>query len=197
MLGSEIITKFINMVDDELDTTYMYQLLNDAKDELESEREWEILKDEMTISSATTTLPTNFMFDISVVNSTYYYKKIKKQERHYNTYSYVYYLDLLNNNIVIPNYNSEDLYFFYIVGSSDITESTEWSFPSRFHKILPYKMAELYYSSDAGEKARAWDDRWRAYFEQVKDQMFAWDDKLKSRNSKSVNHGDSPLSIDL
>ena len=197
MLGSEIIAKFINMVEDELDTTFMYQLLNDAKDEVESMREWELLKDEMTISATTTTLPTNFMFDVALLNSTYNYTKIKKQDRHYTDLSYAYYLDMLNNNIVVPNYSVEDLYFFYIVSSSDISESTEWAFPSRFHTILAYKMAQMYYAADAGEKARAWDDRWDKYYEDKLAQMELWDDKLKARNGRTLNQGERPLSLNI
>lgn len=193
MTGAEIYTKFINMVDDELDTDYTYQLMNDARDEIESQVDWEILKNKTTITSASTSLPTNFVSDILLTDGSSRYIKINKEDSDiYNYNAYSYYLDLANNKLEIINYNSQTLYFYYIKSSTEISSDTEWIFPSRFHSILAYKMAQMYYASDAGEKSRSWDDRWNIYFKTKFDQMLNWDTRLKTLNRRPLRYGQSP-----
>ena len=52
MLASEMITKFRNMVDDELDADYELQLVNDAMHEVEEMAVWEVLKSSTSFSTA-------------------------------------------------------------------------------------------------------------------------------------------------
>ena len=59
-IASVLITKFQNMVDDALDSDYMYQLLNDAKDEVEGMIAWEQMKRETTTLSLLAT-PTHLL----------------------------------------------------------------------------------------------------------------------------------------
>lgn len=188
MTGSQIITKFINMVDDELDSDYMYQLMNDAKNEIESERVWEILKDKQSITASETALASDFNFDLLLTDGTTKYSKIKKEESDIlDGGAMLYYLDMLNNNLEIINYDSSTLYFYYTIITSDITSTTEWSFPARFHSVLAYKMAQIYYSADAGEKGRAWDDRWKMYYTELMNKLYVWDDRLKLSKSRVKN----------
>lgn len=196
MTGSEIVTKFINMVDDELDADYLYQLMNDAKNEIEEQRNWEILKEKVNITATTTPLPSDFNFDTFLTDGSSKYTKISKEEQNIKNYgSYNYYLDIKNDNIVIVNYNDDTLYLYYQIISPDITATTEWVFPSRCHTILSYKMAQIYYASDAGEKGRSWDDRWDIYYNQKLQKMEMWDDKLKIANKMPRKYGKSPMQI--
>lgn len=194
MTGAEIVTKFENMVDDTLDSDFVYQLLNDAKDEVEAYTTWEQLKKEATYSvsngssyaTAIGTLPTRFALDVRLTDSSYiHYEKIAFDDRYWReNYVNGYFIDLANNNLYLSgtNLNSRTIYFYYTEYSADLTSSDTWVFPSRFHSILPLKMAELYYAADAGEKSRSWDDRWSAQFERTLNRMQMWNDQLKVNN---------------
>ena len=196
MTGAQIITKFINMVDDELDEDYMYQLMNDAKDEIETDNAWEQTKISTSITASSTALPTRFNVDILLTDGSSKYTKIKKEDQDVRSYDvYTYYLDINGDTIEIINYNSATLILYYTATSADLISTTSWSFPARFHSILPYKMAQLYYASDAGEKSRAWDGRWEKYYTQKWNSMIAWDNRLKSKNRMPLNYGKSPTQI--
>lgn len=200
MIGSEFIEKFQNMVDDSLDTDFMYQLLNDAKDELEAEREWEQLKYETSYSvtsgysytSALSTLPTRFLLPLEVTESgsNAPYDKFDFTDHYGKQFaSYGYFIDLAGGNFHLTgvNHGSKTVYFSYTAGSADIDSSGTWAFPSRFHQILPLKMAQLYYAADAGERGRSWDDKWQAQYDYILGRMFVWDDKLKLTNRRPRN----------
>lgn len=200
MTGLECITKFQNMVDDALDTDFMYQLLNDAKDEVEGVIAWEQLKRETTYSvpagySYTSTignLPTRFSMPVRMVEDTSYleYQKVDFDDRSRKALqSFAYFIDLADGTISLAgqNHNAKTMYFYYTNYSPDITSSTSWTFPERFHSILPLKMAELYYLSDAGERGRSWDDKWAIQYERALAGMVAWNDKIKLSNRHPSN----------
>ena len=94
---------------------------------------------------------------------------------------------------------ADTVVLFYQEYSTDATSGTlnsySWGFPDRFHDIIPYKMAELYYAIDAGEKARAWDDRWSNYYTIRVNQMQLWDAKLKmqAKMSSFYDSNSNPL----
>jgi len=192
MTGLECITKFQNMVDDSLDTDFMYQLLNDAKDEVEGVIAWEQLKRETSYSvpagySFTSTignLPTRFSMPVRMIENTSYieYRKIDFDDRPNKAIgSQVYFIDLAGGTISLAgqNHSAKTMYFYYTSYSVDITETTSWTFPERFHSILPLKMAELYYMADAGERGRSWDDKWAIQYERALAGMISWNDKIK------------------
>jgi len=198
MTGAQIITKFRNMVDDTLDADYEYQLLNDAKDEIEAWEVWEMLKKSQAYSvaggysytSALGALPTRFALDLSMVEGTSNlpYEKVSFED-HVNKVNLGngYFIDLNASNIYLSgsNHASKTMTFYYTEYSADITSSTSWIFPSRFHNLLPLKMAQIYYAADAGEKNRAWDDRWMAYFNDLLGKTLTWNDSIKTRNKRS------------
>lgn len=200
MTGAELITRFQNMVDDALDTDYMYQLLNDAKDEVEGYIAWEQLKRETTYTvsggySYTSTignLPTRFALPVRMVEDTSFmeYQKIDFDDRPNKALnSYGYFIDLAGGTISLSgtNHSAKTMYFYYTSYSADITSSTSWTFPDRFHSIIALKMAELYYLSDAGERGRSWDDKWSNQYERALAGMVTWNDKLKMANRHSTN----------
>jgi hypothetical protein len=188
------------MVDDELDSDYEYQLLNDAKNEVEAMQVWEQLKSEQSYSApqglsyttALGTLPTRFALPLRMMEDTSYvdYDKVDFEDRYSKVNApYGYFIDLANNNIYLAgqNHNAKTMYFYYTKYSADIAAGTSWAFPDRFHSILPLKMAEIYYAADAGEKARAWDDRWSAQFERELGRMTVWNDQLKLKGRQHPN----------
>ena len=192
-----MITKFENMVDDSFDSDFMYQLLNDAKDEVEAMVAWEFLKKETsysitagyTYASAAGALPTRFALDIRVTDgSNIEYEKVQFDDR-YNKVNrpFGYFIDLANDNFYLSGTISTatTVYLYYTDYSADLTSSDTWVFPARFHSIIPYKMAEIYYAADAGEKSRAWDDRWTVQYERNLSRMQSWNDSLKTRNIRS------------
>ena len=200
MTGAETITKFRNMVDDELDADYEYQLLNDAKDELEAMLAWEQLKYEQSYSvaagysylTALGTLPTRFALDSKMVEDTSYipYDKYDFEDRDARANAaFGYFFDLAGGNIYLTGqvHSSKTMYFYFTKYSADITSGTSWAFPSRFHTAIPYKMAELYYASDAGERGRSWDDKWSEQFERILTRMTLWNDQLKMKNRRPVS----------
>lgn len=198
MTGLQILTKFQNMVGDVIDTEFAYQLLNDAKDEVEAMQIWEQLKKEQSYTvtsgysytSALGVLPTRFALDVRMSENTSNidYEKIDFEDRYRKVNStFGYFFDLNAGNIHLSgsNHTSKTMYFYYTEYSTDIAAGTSWAFPSRFHSILPIKMAELYYAADAGEKGRSWDDRWSAQFERELNRMTMWNASIKSKNRHS------------
>lgn len=196
LTGAEIITKFTNEVEDELDTGYMYQLLNDAKDEIESLLVWEWLKKEHTFTrnsgdtiDTTYALPTptggTFYIPISVFDTSYLeYNLIPiEQKMLYFNANYSFYIDYQAQVMHFTGIcgGTTTMHLFYQMFSDDITSTTSWAFPSKFHSILPLKMAQMYYAADGGEKSMAWDDRWGKYYEDKLGQMVLWDSQLKLR----------------
>lgn len=212
MDGATIVTKFQNMVDDVLDEDFTYQLMNDAKNEIEAERLWAQLKSSQNYTvpsgydydTALGSLPTDFAIDDKIVEDDGYtrYDKVAFGDLYeQKTQAYGYYLDMANNNLHLTgeNHAAKTIVLYYGQFSDDITSTTEWVFPSRFHMILPLKMAKLYYPSDAGEKARAWDDRWDDEYNRISKLMFLWDDSLKARNfrGRSRVNQDNPKGLNL
>lgn len=188
-----MITKFENMVDDTLDSDFVLQLLNDAKNEIEALRDWEQLKKEQSYtitagSSYTTTqaLPARFINDIRVIESDdTEYRKISFEDRYAKVnLTDAYFLDMANSKIGFTGQNlpAATVYLYYTQGSDDLATGDTWAFPARFHAVIPYFMAKLFYAADAGEKARSWDDRWDVYMRSCLASMEMWDDRLKIKN---------------
>lgn len=195
MLASEMITKFENLVDDEsLDGDFVLQLLNDAKNEIEGDRIWEQLKyldssQTRTIgdtSANTKALPTRLALPIQLY--------VGQEDEPYSLINFedqikdrsntkAFFIDLANNVFAFTGTagKTDTIYFFHTKYTADLGTSDTWVFPSRFHSIIPLKMAQMYYAVDGGEKARAWDDRWAKYYQNLYNLMIQWDAMLKMR----------------
>lgn len=156
MIGSDLKIFVESLIDDSIEEDLFYSLLNSAKDKLEDEREWEILKDwdsnliwtpgdnYLTAKS----MPATFrsMYGDGVIylgeDSRYYsvpYKDIYRYRSATNRYS----IDYLNNKLHIIGAESAaaTIHIPFLVTTADITSTTEWAFPSRYHKILGYRVA--------------------------------------------------------
>jgi hypothetical protein len=210
MTGLEIITKFENMVDDTLDSEFAYQLLNDAKDEVESMQDWEVLKKETTYSvtgsysytSALGSLPTRFNLPLKMVESSSNidYHKVNFEDLFAKTNdAFGYFIDYAEDNIHLcgENHGAKTMYLYYTTYSADLEAASEWVFPSRFHSIIPLKMAELYYAADSGEHSRSWDEKWAVQFERQLNRMRTWDNRLKSKTKRPRSYGVNPKGVNL
>ena len=117
-----------------------------------------------------------------------------------------YYLDMANYKYALCGLgNAGDLIQFWFaqktlplanlvnlaVASSTIIEPL---FDSRFHAILPYRMAMKYFAIDQGDKSRAWDDRWQIYSEDLHQAMVYWDAALKVQANQNSHMGMGDLS---
>ena len=192
MTGAEIITMAEGLVDDSFGDTLGYQLLNVAKNLIEEERPWEMLKklDETksravgdTIAT-TKTLPTDFRlpFKLFVGDEAGEYFLIPFEEKHrQQSAARKYLLDMANGVIRFTGTCTlaGTIHNYYIRTTDDVAAGTSPVWPSRFHPLIAFKMAELFYPVDAGEKARAWDDRWNTVHTNLRSLMVGWDNALK------------------
>lgn len=197
-LASALVTKFTNMIDDVIDTDYTYQLLNDAMNEVESMAVWEILKRSTSFTGTSTSFPTRMQRILNMVDSSGYtqYKQIPFEQKDiYISTGFTFYLNYSDSTINVLQSNGETKNVYYSVYSADLTSGSTWDFPAWCHSILPYKMAEIYYASNAGEKGRSWDDRWSAQYERMLNRMFQWNDSLKVSNRRTSNFSDNPKGI--
>lgn len=212
-------TFFHTLVDDSLDEDSEVELANVAKDEIEGERDWIILKavDESQSSSSSDTyktgpktLPTGYLHTCDQGNSLfigsdrnpYYLIPFEKREVFQNT-ARRWYLDLANNQYYISATGiSGTHHHFFIKRSDDITTSstTLWKFPNRFNPLIAFKMAELFYAVDRGEKSRSWDDRWAAQRSVLYNGLVRWDWRLQGKSNRQGMSGPNidsdPLAVD-
>lgn len=193
MTGTEIKTLFETLVDDStVDSTTAFQLMNIAKNEVEAERPWEMLKAVDTASSTASgdtyatakSLPTDFgtSLELYVGDDTIPYMQIPfDQKEKFKNIDRRWFIDMANSNFHLCGTQTETktLRLFYIKATDDIAAGTSPVWPTRFHGIIAYKMAELFYALEAGEKGRSWDDRWSRNYQMLKDQMIYWDANLK------------------
>lgn len=159
MTGQELKDFVESLIDDSIEETLFYTLLAVAKDEIEDDREWEVLKDwnrTLTLDSSDTyltakSLPTDFrsMYGEGVIyigeDNPYLPVPFKDIYRYRNLASH-YAIDYANNKIYILGSESSALTINlpYLKTSDDILPTTSWSFPARYHKILGFLVAGYY-----------------------------------------------------
>lgn len=189
MTGTQLKTFFEGLIDgDSIDVDLFLNLINNAKDNLEMEREWEYLKkvDETATSSTTAkSLPTDFSLPLKlyVGNDTTPYYQIPFEQKHIFTgNSRSFYIDMLNDNYYLINPPSGDtIYFYYLYQTDDITADTSPVFPAKFHKLLAFDAAKLFYAVDQSERSFNWSPEWRFEHERLRASMIKWDNNLKKR----------------
>lgn len=205
MTVATMLQKFQNMVDDVIDQEFMLQILNDAKNEIEGLQIWEQLKavdsSQTAIVGATSTtthpLPTKFNIPVAMYLGTDYspYTQVNfEEQRAIRSNSRAFVIDLANSVYFLTGTigTTQTIYFYYTKYTDDLTINDTWGFPTRFHDLIPLKMAQMYYAFDAGEKFRAWDDRWGQYYEKRLGDLVRWDAQMKNRaKNNNVLYGAS------
>lgn len=190
MTGTQIITKFETIIGDSLDPDFTLQLVNDAKNSIETELELEITK-KLNSSLSTTAgqtyttsraLPTDFLVPTTVrVGTQVFYPVPFERQIDYRDVAGFYWIDLANNVYYLTGTqgSANTIYFFYHYATTDLSTSTSPVWPTRFHSLIPYEMARKYFAIDAGEKGRSWAPEMQVFYNELKNQMIQWDHKLK------------------
>ena len=160
MIGSELKT-FVEegLEAGSINDTIFYQMLNSAKTMLEEERNWKILEKENTSQSAsvgdtfltTKTLPSDFanaieLFTADGNNNPIWYSPIPFRLRYkYKDASRRYWIDLVNSTFGLTGKiaSSQTIHLVYRHTSSEITSTGSWIFPSRFHALLGFMVAQI------------------------------------------------------
>ena len=192
MTGQDIITKYQAMApDDDLDPTYLLQLANDIMHEIEDEVDPEGLKSLDTTESTfigqtwatAIPLPTNFYKPArKIYVGTVPYTGVPiERSVEYQDIPFRFYIDHANAcyHLTGTLTTADQITFPYFYATPDITLETSPAWPTRFHSLIPLKMAQMYFAADGGDKARAWDDRWGAYYEKRLARFIDYDASLK------------------
>jgi hypothetical protein len=193
LVASAIITKFENMVGESLDADFSLQLVNDAMHEVEEDIRPAGLKavdssDSTAVGQTYATamdLPEDFFLPCPViyVGTTPYTQIPLELATSYRDQNGFFYVDLANHNYHLCGTQTsvQTITFPYFFATPDLTTTpdTEPVWPEQFHRIIPLKMAELYYAIDAGEKSRSWDDRWTRQYEIAVRRFREYDARIK------------------
>lgn len=197
MLGSEVKTMFEGLVEDSMDETLTYQLMNRAKGQVETSQDWEILKKldssktalvSDTWNSPGKALPTDFFLPrkLYVGTDRVPYDLIQFEgAQNFQSVSRKWYIDLRQALFFLTGSvsGSQTLYLYYIYGTTDFTAAnagtTTWPFPDRFHPLLAFKMAELWFAKDMTELGRSWDRKWLKEYRDLWNDALLWDSRLK------------------
>ena len=190
MNGQQCIDKFHNYVSDELDSDFELQLVNDAKNAIESGLQLEITKklnSSLSVTAGQTyatsrALPADFYLPLTIYVGTQPHYPVPFEKQHeYRDVSGYYWIDLANDvfSLTGTQGSANTLYFYYQKETDDISVSTSPVWPSRFHTIIPLEMARQYWQIDQGEKNRAWTAEFEADYIHWKRLMQDWDARLK------------------
>lgn len=219
MTGDQIRTMFSTIVDDDMDDVQAYIFMNAAKNEIESYRDWNFnraVDSSNTVQAGTNylstiTLPTGLLSPRAVFfrgdRNPLVLISFEERERYQDAYKR-YYIDWLNRTFSICGASGaagKTIDFFYARQTNDITDATSPVWPSAFHPLLGFKMAEMWMSSsdndleNVSEKASR--ENLRLYTNLLKS-MIAWDAKIKTleynaRNVANVDPTSYPNVVDL
>lgn len=178
------------IVDDGVDETVGLLLLNTAKDNIETEQRLEILKrcDESNVHNSGDTyrtphaLPEGFVEDLALYvgdDPAPYSKIFFEQREQYKGVARYWYIDQGSGQFYICGSASGTVRLFYKGTTDDIETDTAPTWPAQFHKLIVIRAAELFYPSDAGERIKSWDDKWKQVADRLENALILWDAQLK------------------
>lgn len=195
MTGSELATQFSNLVDDDFDTTHMYQLMSQAKNTIERTMRLEICKklDQSQSASSGDTyttlknLPSDFRTLVKIYLGTYEYYPCKFEDQIiYRNVGRRVFLDMRQNKFATtsPVGTSGTWNIFYIYKTDDFTEENEddevcvW--PVEFQPLIPYEMAKIYQANIDGDAISfRMSQEQLTERQRILDAMISWDADLK------------------
>lgn len=210
MTGSELYTFTTDLLSGEsISETLFYNLLNTARVIREDERPWQVLMAVDNSLEYTTQddydtakdLPSNFVKFVrrtenqpqiileekSNANNTHEVLVIpNSQKRMYKKSNDYASIDMKNKKLYFLGTNNSinyKVYLNYIYRPEDIESTTEWDFPSEYHKILAYDVVAMYRGGvdydDPNAQLCAYD---RIIANQLLQAMYSWDDELALTN---------------
>lgn len=192
MTVAEIITKFETFVEDTLDSVTALQLVNDAINEVDEEVQPQDLKKVDTSLSTTVgqtyttskALPSDFFlpFDYIMVGTRHVFQKPFEEQVQWRERAGYYFVDYANNVYYLTGTQStaETITFPYWKKRTEMTDTSQTpTWPSRFHRLIPYRMAKIFFAIDQGEKGLSWDREWAMEHDKALQRFIDWDTKLK------------------
>jgi hypothetical protein len=197
MTDAEIIEQFAELLDETenpISDTLAVQLANNAKNKLETELKLAICEKLDTSLSSTVggtyltayDLEDDFLMlskDILYVGTT---QRTAVQFGHREMYkndSSKFYIDYRQNKLYLCGtvQSSETITVPYIYETADIDggSNTNVTWPTRFHSLIPYEMAKLFFAIDQGERSHDWSPEWSVAYNQLKSSLIDWDASIK------------------
>jgi len=181
---------FESLIDGEnLGEDFTYSLMNFIKDKVEMMRDWEFLKKEDTSASGSgwKVLPSDFLSPIWLFLGTdnYPYSQIPFEQQasfDVGNKDRKFVIDWRNSRYKVLNSSESRTHrLFYLASTNDLTSDTSPDWPSKFHKIIPTLMAELYPIIDGAGKVESWDAKWEKVGKECIMSMIMWDENIKKR----------------
>lgn len=204
MTGSEIKSMAESIVDDSINEDLFYTLLNAEKDIVEGNRLWQFLK--KLDSSKTASTGNNYNTGISLPSdwrSTYKlyvgedleYVPVAFEKLHlYRNLAHYYIVDVAGSNFyLLGNVGQSDtIYHYYIKTTDDIAEGTSPVWPSRYHRILGFRVAARFMAGvDVDDIFAALSQENRVAALELSRAMEVWDSQLKNaENDKRLHYTD-------
>lgn len=197
MTDQELLTQFESLTGDTLDQTLEIQLANNAKNKVETEQQLQILKELDTSQTSVVggtyltpyNLPATFLQPLdhgTIYVGTKRRRQVPYEKRlDYKDSSDYFYINYRTNQFFLCGTvtEAETITFPYLVATTDITDAdltgTTVTWPSRFHSLIPYEMAFMWFAIDQGDKSRSFAPEWLVAYQQLKNSLVAWDQALK------------------
>lgn len=196
MTPAQIIQQFESYVEDTLDQDHVYQLLTQAKNKVEMRLKPIILHDVDTTQTASVgdgylnmkTLATNARMMLNLSIGRYNYKQIPFIRREqWRDSARRYYIDWKNRQFALTGRIGEanTIHQFFLSKTPDITvadkdSSTAIVWPSEFHGLIPFEMAEIFQANiDPDEISFRMSVQQRFQKQEIEDAFIAWDTDIK------------------
>ena len=203
MTGTQIIEQFETIIDDTLDQTQELIILNMAKSQIEGGRDWNFLRaydGSITANASDTyltahTLPTGFLSPrklyLNGELTPYMLIPFEERDRYKDIYKR-WYIDWINQQFFLCGKvgQATAIHLFFQKYTDDVTLTTSPQWPTIFHPLIAFKMAEIFMSGmEADEVNRAMAPANRLIQKELLNQMILWDAKMKTMEYNDRNAG--------
>jgi len=129
------------------------------------------------------TLPTDFSNVVSIFVGDYQQLPIPfEKQRDWKDIDRRYFIDYANSELHLCGKvaTAETIYIYYLYETDALTLTTSPVWPTRFHKLIAYKMAELYLAGiDADDLTRQQYIHHKMQADNLYKQLLRWDTELK------------------
>lgn len=199
MTGADIKAYADSLVQDTMPDAFFLGAVNSAKDIIEGERAWEFLKKLDTSEthsigatvSTSHTLPTDIgePLSVSIGTDTVSRNLISLSDsRNLRDQSGSYYIDWANSTYHFTGTEGTGgtVYFEYKYATDDIAAGTSPVWASRFHRILAYEVAKLWFAQDQGERQFSWAPEMAHEAQRLKEAMVFHDERIKAQALNSA-----------
>lgn len=198
-----------SIVEDTIDETLFYQLLNVARNKREDMRPWAFLiKADSTKTASpgdtyatSKALPSDFRRDVKLcVGTDLEYSPIPFMEQHlYRNAAGRYFIDLANSVYYLTGSvnAAKTIYLYYLKTTTDFTVATKNTagvcvWPDRFQPLLAFDVAAMFQGGvDYDDVSARMSPFNRAMAKEIDEAMVTWDDALRLR---TMNNSKAPLS---